>query len=192
MAVTDLDRGISIFTQRSHGFMCRWSDRTRWPCSTRTPAAWQRRRRFRRTHCRSQTIAADINSSAPSTCTRTASFVYVANRASSTVDQDGRKVFAGGENSIAVFAIDPSNGKPVPIQHVDTHGIHCRTFHIDPTGRLMVCAHIMGLPLADGTEIPTRLTLFRIGGDGKLTLCLGLMISQRTAGSMWWMGMVTL
>src|SRR5262249_49617485 len=33
-------------------------------------------------------------------------FVYVANRASSTVDYEGKKVFAGGENSIAVFAID--------------------------------------------------------------------------------------
>lgn len=118
-------------------------------------------------------------------------FVYVANRASSAVDKDGKKVFAGGENSIAVFAIDESSGKPSPIQHVDTRGIHCRTFHIDPTGQLMVCAHIMGLPLADGTEIPTRLSLFRIGGDGKLTFARHYDIE--TGGrSMWWMGMVTL
>jgi 6-phosphogluconolactonase len=118
-------------------------------------------------------------------------FVYVANRASSTVEKDGKKVFAGGENSIAVFAIDPASGKPLPIQHVDTHGIHCRTFHIDPTGRLMACAHIMGLPLADGTEIPTRLTLFRIGDDGKLTFARSYDIA--TNGKfMWWMGMVTL
>jgi 6-phosphogluconolactonase (cycloisomerase 2 family) len=118
-------------------------------------------------------------------------FVYVANRASSTVDKDGKKVFAGGENTIASFAIDPASGKPVPIQHVDTHGIHCRTFHIDPTGTLMVCAHIMGLPLPDGSEIPTRLTLFRIGDDGKLTFARSYDIE--TGGRlMWWMGMVTL
>jgi 6-phosphogluconolactonase len=118
-------------------------------------------------------------------------FVYVANRASDTVDKDGKKVFAGGENSIAVFAIDPASGKPVPIQHVDTHGIHCRTFHIDPTGKLMVCAHIMGLPLADGGDIPTRLTLFRIGEDGKLSFARSYDIE--TGGRlMWWMGMVTL
>jgi len=118
-------------------------------------------------------------------------FVYVANRASGTVEKDGRKVFAGGENSIAVFAIDPESGRPVPIQHAATHGIHCRTFHIDPTGRLMVCAHIMGLPLADGTEIPPRLSLFRIGDDGKLTFARSYDIE--TGGRfMWWMGMVTI
>jgi 6-phosphogluconolactonase len=118
-------------------------------------------------------------------------FVYVANRASSTIEKDGKKVFAGGENSIAVFAIDQDSGKPRAIQHADTHGIHCRTFHIDPSGRLMVCAHIMGLPLADGTEIPPRLTLFRIGDDGKLTFARAYDIE--TAGRlMWWMGMVTI
>jgi 6-phosphogluconolactonase len=118
-------------------------------------------------------------------------FVYVANRASSTVEQDGKKVFAGGENTITAFAIDQASGKPTPIQHVDTHGIHCRTFHIDPTGRLMVCAHIMGLPLADGTEIPPRLTLFRIGDDGTLTFVRSYDI-ETNGRFMWWMGMVTL
>jgi 6-phosphogluconolactonase len=118
-------------------------------------------------------------------------FVYVANRASSTVDQAGTKVFAGGENSIAVFAIDQATGKPVPIQHADTHGIHCRTFHIDPTGRLLVCAHIMGLKMPDGTEIPTRLTLFRIDDDGKLTFARSYDI-ETNGQFMWWMGMVTL
>jgi 6-phosphogluconolactonase len=117
--------------------------------------------------------------------------VYAANRASSTVEQNGEKVFAGGENSITAFAIDQTTGKPVRIQHVDTHGIHCRTFHIDPTGRLMVCAHIMGLPLADGTTVPTRLTLFRIDDDGELAFARSYDIE--TGGRfMWWMGMVTL
>jgi len=117
-------------------------------------------------------------------------FVYVANRASSTVDKDGEKVFAGGENTIAVFAIDQASGRPIPIQHIDTHGIHCRTFHIDPTGRLMVCAHIMGLRLADGTEVPPRLTLFRIGDDGKLTFARSYDI-ETNGRFMWWMGIVT-
>jgi 6-phosphogluconolactonase len=117
-------------------------------------------------------------------------FVYVANRASSTVERDGKQVFAGGENSIAAFAVDQESGSPRPIQHVDTRGIHCRTFHIDPSGRLMVCAHIMGLPLADGSEIPTRLTLFRIGDDGRLSFARAYDVE--TGGRlMWWMGMVT-
>ena len=110
-------------------------------------------------------------------------FVYVANRASSTVERDGKAIFSGGENTIAAFAIDQSDGKPRPIQ--------CRTFHIDPTGRLMVCAHIMGISLEDGTEIPTRLTLFRIADDGKLSL--GRYYDIETGGRlMWWMGMVTI
>jgi 6-phosphogluconolactonase (cycloisomerase 2 family) len=117
-------------------------------------------------------------------------FVYVANRASDTVEKNGRRVFAGGENSITVFAIDRASGQPAPIQHADTHGIHCRTFHIDPSGRLMVCAHIMGLAMPDGGEIPTRLTLFRIGDDGRMSFARGYDIE--TGGRfMWWMGMVT-
>src|SRR5205085_10165542 len=50
-------------------------------------------------------------------------FVYVANRASSTTEAGGQRVFVGGENNLAVFAIDPATGEPSPIQHVDTHGI---------------------------------------------------------------------
>jgi 6-phosphogluconolactonase (cycloisomerase 2 family) len=118
-------------------------------------------------------------------------FVYVANRASSTIEKDGKKVFAGGENTIAVFGIDANNGQPVPIQHADTQGIHCRTFHIDPSGRLLVCAHIMGLPMPDGTHVPTRLTLFRIGDDGRLSFARSYDI-ETNGRMMWWMGMVTL
>jgi 6-phosphogluconolactonase len=98
-------------------------------------------------------------------------FVYVANRASSTVGEGAERVFAGGENTLAVFAVDPATGEPDPIQHADTHGIHCRTFHIDPSGRLLVAAHIMGLPVRAGGAIsivPACLSLFRVGADGKL------------------------
>jgi 6-phosphogluconolactonase len=98
-------------------------------------------------------------------------FVYVANRASSTVGEGTERVFAGGENTLAVYAIDPVTGEPSPIQHVDTRGIHCRTFHIDPGGQVLVAAHIMGLPVKDGAairEAPACLSLFRIGADGKL------------------------
>jgi 6-phosphogluconolactonase len=116
-------------------------------------------------------------------------FVYVANRASDTAEVDGRSVFAGGENSIAVFSIDPGTGEPTLIQHMDSHGIHPRTFHIDPSGRLMAVAHIMGLKLRDGTDVPARLSVFRIGDDGKLTFARAydVDVGKRT---MWWMGMV--
>ena len=118
--------------------------------------------------------------------------VYVANRSSETVEFAGQRVFAGGENSLAVYTIDQATGEPNLIQHVDTHGIHPRTFHIDPTGRLLVVAHIMGLHIRDGDTIrnvPTRLSLFRIASDGRLDFvrAYDIEVGERT---MWWMGMV--
>ena len=121
-------------------------------------------------------------------------FVYAVNRASSTVEVDGKPVFAGGENTLAVYQIDASTGEPVLIQHIDTRGIHCRTFHIDPSGRLLVAAHIMGLPVREGAAIrvvPASLAVFRIGTDGKLDFArkYDVDVADKT---MFWMGMVGL
>jgi 6-phosphogluconolactonase (cycloisomerase 2 family) len=115
--------------------------------------------------------------------------VYVANRASDTVESGGRKLFKGGENSLAVYAIDQATGEPVLIQNADTHGIHPRTFHIDPSGRMLVVAHIMGLDLQDGSSVPVRLTTFRIAADGTLTFAKSYDI-ENAGRFMWWMGMV--
>jgi 6-phosphogluconolactonase len=118
--------------------------------------------------------------------------VYVANRASSTVGEGTDRVFAGGENTLAVYAIDPATGEPNPIQHVDTRGIHCRTFHIDPSGQILVAAHIMGLPVKDGAvirEVPACLSLFRIGADGKLDFVRKYDVDVGDR-QMFWMGMV--
>ncbi len=119
--------------------------------------------------------------------------VYVANRASSTIGEGAPRVFAGGENTLAVFAIDPATGEPSPIQHVDTRGIHCRTFHIDPSGRLLVAAHIIGLPVRDGgavREVPACLSLFRIGDDGKLDFVRKYDVDVGDR-QMFWTGMVS-
>ena len=119
-------------------------------------------------------------------------FVYVANRASSTVGEGTERVFAGGENTLAVYAIDPVTGEPNPIQHVDTRGIHCRTFHIDPSGQILVAAHIMGLPVKDGAairEVPACLSVFRIGADGKLDFVRKYDVDVGNR-QMFWMGMV--
>ena len=115
--------------------------------------------------------------------------VYVANRASTLIEEGGRKFFAGGENTLAVYQIDPRTGEPEPIQHVDTHGVHCRTFHIDPSGRLLIAAHIHGIALRDGSEVPCCLSLFRIGDDGKLTYVRQYDIDVSGGRTMWWMGM---
>jgi 6-phosphogluconolactonase (cycloisomerase 2 family) len=119
--------------------------------------------------------------------------VYAANRASSTVQIDVKPVFAGGENTLAVYEIDMTTGEPIPIQHVDTRGIHCRTFHIDPSGRMLVAAHIMALPVREGAAfrtVPASLSVFRID-SGRLDFVrkYDVDVGERT---MFWMGMVAL
>jgi 6-phosphogluconolactonase len=121
-------------------------------------------------------------------------FVYAVNRASSTTEVDGKPVFVGGENTLAAYEIDATTGEPTPIQHVDTRGIHCRTFHIDPSGRMLVAAHIMALPVREGSSIrivPASLAVFRINGDGKLDFIrkYDVDVGDKT---MFWMGMVRL
>jgi 6-phosphogluconolactonase (cycloisomerase 2 family) len=95
-------------------------------------------------------------------------FVYVANRASSTTVVNGARVWAGGENSLAVFSINPSTGEPTLIQHMDTRGLHPRTFALDPSSRVIVAANNLSLPTREGTDIPASLSTYRIGSDGKL------------------------
>lgn len=120
--------------------------------------------------------------------------VYGVNRADTTADFEGRKVFAGGENTLAVYSINPSTGEPAPIQHVDTRGIHCRTFHIDPSGRMLVAAHTMGLPVRDGgtvRDVPACMSVFRIGTDGRLDYVRKYDVDVGR-NTMFWMGMVRL
>ena len=121
-------------------------------------------------------------------------FVYAVNRASSTVQIDGQAVFAGGENTISVYEIDMASGEPVLIQHVDTRGVHCRTFHIDPSGRMLVAAHIMALPVREGAAVrtvPASLAVFRIDAGGKLDFVRKYDVDVG-GGTMFWMGMVPL
>jgi 6-phosphogluconolactonase len=98
-------------------------------------------------------------------------FVYLTNRASATVDWEGKKVFAGGENSIAVFSIDEATGEPTLIQNIDGRGIQLRTFAIDPSARMLVAASIAPLPVRDNGGISmfsAGLSVYRVHGDGKL------------------------
>ena len=119
-------------------------------------------------------------------------FVYVGNRASDVTLMNGERVFVGGENSLAVFAIDPASGEPNLIQLEDTRGIHPRTFHIDPSGSLLVVAHIIGLKVRDGSglrDVPARLSVFRIGEDGRLAFLRAYDVPVGDS-TIWWMGMV--
>ena len=121
-------------------------------------------------------------------------FLYGANRAEATTEFQGKQVFKGGENSIVVYAIDQSTGEHTPIQHIETQKLHPRTFHIDPSGRLLVAQHNLPVNVRDGEavkEIPAGLSVFRIGDDGKLTFVrtYDIDVGKKT---MFWMGMVPL
>lgn len=121
-------------------------------------------------------------------------FVYGANRAEATTEYQGKQVFKGGENSIVVYAIEQATGEPRPIQHADTEKIHPRTFHIDPSGRLLVAEHNLPVNVPDGDAVktvPAGLSVFRVGDDGKLTLVRKYDVDVGDK-SMFWMGMVPL
>ena len=121
-------------------------------------------------------------------------FVYVANRADTTVDFDGKPVFKGGENSIAVFAIDQKTGEPTLIQHADPRAFHVRTFALDPSGRMMVAASIRPLLVRKGTNVESvsaGLSVFRVGSDGRLEFVRKYDVE--TGGKLqFWMGIVGL
>jgi 6-phosphogluconolactonase len=120
-------------------------------------------------------------------------FLYGANRAEATVEFQGKRVFKGGENSIVVYAINQSTCEPTPIQHIETRAIHPRTFHIDPSGRVLVAQHNLPVNVRDGDTvktIPAGLSVMRIG-DGRLTFVrkYDIDVGDKT---MFWMGMVPL
>jgi 6-phosphogluconolactonase len=121
-------------------------------------------------------------------------FLYGANRAEATIEFQGKQVFKGGENSIVVYAINQSTGEPKVIQHIETQKIHPRTFHIHPSGRLLVAEHNLPVNARDGDAvktIPAGLSVFRMGDDGKLTFVrtYDIDVGDKT---MFWMGMVPL
>lgn len=118
--------------------------------------------------------------------------VYVVNRADHRVERDGARVFGGGENSIAVFALDPASGEPRIVQHADTYSFHVRTFAIDPSGRLLVAASIKPLAVLEGGEVrhvPAALSVSRIADDGRLRFVRKYDV-ETGGGTQYWMGLV--
>ena len=121
-------------------------------------------------------------------------FVYQANRNANTVDFQGKKVFAGGENNMAVYAINEKTGEPTLIQNIDGRGIQLRTFAVDPTGRVLVAASIQPLLIRDGnnvTALSAGLSVYRVGADGKLSFVRKYDVDTGKA-TQFWSGMVTL
>ena len=97
-------------------------------------------------------------------------FVYIGNRNNGQAGTP--PVFLGGENNVAVFAVDKSTGEPTLIQNADTRGFVPRTITFDKTGKILVAANqsARNVRNPDGsiTAVPTSLAVFRINHDGTL------------------------
>ena len=122
-------------------------------------------------------------------------FIYQANRASGTSDFNGKPVFAGGENSIAVYSIKPETGEPVLIQNMDTRGFVPRTFTLDASGRILIAANQNAMPVRDGPGVktaPAGLSVFRVGNDGKLEFVRKYDVEADEMRTLFWMGLVAL
>lgn len=115
-------------------------------------------------------------------------FVYLTNRTFPASGPGARTIAAGGENSVVVFAVDPTTGEPTRIQNIDGKGIQLRTFGIDPSGRMLAVASIMSL--ADGT-LPAGITVMRMAEDGTLSFVRKYDVDTGNH-QQFWSGMVTL
>jgi 6-phosphogluconolactonase len=121
-------------------------------------------------------------------------FVYVTNRASDLSSFDGKPAVVGGQNDIAVFAIDQKTGEPTLIQNADGHSVELRTFGIDPSGRMLAAASVAAAPVRDGDriiQIPAALSVFRIADDGRLAFIRKYDVDTDNQ-KQFWTGMVTL
>jgi 6-phosphogluconolactonase len=121
-------------------------------------------------------------------------FLYGANRSQDLVDFNGQRVYKGGENSIVVYALNQQTGEPTAIQHIETQKLHPRTFHIDPSGRLLVAQHNLPVDVRDGDavrKVKAGLSVFRMGTDGKLNF-VRTYDFDASGGISWWMGIVAL
>src|SRR6266566_1908555 len=121
-------------------------------------------------------------------------FVYLTNRNQDQIELRGDRVFNGGENNVAVFSLDAKTGEPSLIQTAQGHGIHLRTFGIDPSGRLLVAASIRPLVVRDGDTIRTLtagIMVYRIAGDGTLGFVRKYNVDA-ARGQQFWSGIVTL
>jgi 6-phosphogluconolactonase len=122
-------------------------------------------------------------------------FVYQTNRASPLTEFDGQRVLAGGENSVAVYTIDQTTGEPRLIQSIDGRGVQLRTFGIDPSGRILVAASVVPIQVREGFRVGTLtagLTVYRVGGDGRLDFARKYDVDATNQNQQFWSGMVTL
>jgi 6-phosphogluconolactonase len=97
--------------------------------------------------------------------------LYVANRGVGLEDFEGKRVGNGGENTIAVFSIDPTNGEPRPMQRIDIRGVNPRAMDISQDGTWLAAGDYQPALVRQGEGLQTLtagVSLFRIMTDGRL------------------------
>lgn len=122
-------------------------------------------------------------------------FLYAANRASGTLEVKGKRVFAGGENSIAVFAINRQTGEPSLIQSIDTRGFQPRTFSLDSTGAFLAVANQSPQLVRDHagvTTVSASIALFRVRPSGTLTFAQKYDVETTPTANLFWAGFASL
>ena len=112
-------------------------------------------------------------------------FVYQATRSAGS-DASGKAIFGAGQNSIAVWAINPQTGEPTLLQNAGTHGAEPRTFALDPSARMLVVGNQTAV-----AGVPASLAVFRVRADGKLDFVRKFDVDT-SGGSLFWMGIVPL
>ena len=120
--------------------------------------------------------------------------MYQGNRASDTVDFEGKQVFAGGENAIAVYSINQQTGEPTLLQNADTHGMSPRTFALDPSASILVAANQVPFLLREGAKHPGPCQPGRLPDcrRWKLTYVRKYDVEATNPHSLFWMGLMPL
>jgi 6-phosphogluconolactonase len=123
--------------------------------------------------------------------------LYLSNRADGNTPRESAgqsvDVFAGGENNIALFTLQPGSGEPRTVEHYDTHGIEPRTFTIEPSGRFLIVGNQSHRNVLDASgslrAVPPSVAVFEIGESGRLQY---LRKYDFTRGDVFWVGAVQL
>ena len=102
--------------------------------------------------------------------------VYVANRGPE-----------GGENSIAVFSVNPQTGEPTLIQSIDTHGFEPRTFTVDQLGKVLAVAN-----QSKHGATPASIAMYKIDADGKLEYVRKYDIETAPGQNLFWTSLMSL
>jgi 6-phosphogluconolactonase len=110
--------------------------------------------------------------------------VYLVNRS------DGHD----GENTVAVFSVDPGTGEPTLVQTIGIEAVHARTLTIHPAGKMLVTAAVAPATVREGDrvrDVAAGFSVFGVGDDGRLTFARKYDVDVGD-GSLFWCGMVPL